>query len=58
MPSGTLFDFPTKLNRRKELEAKMGTEGFWDNQERARPIVAELKTLKATIDPVETLKTE
>jgi len=35
-PSGTLFDFPTKLARRKELEAKMGETSFWDNQESAR----------------------
>ena len=34
--SGTLFDFPAKLARRKELEAKMGETGFWDNQEAAK----------------------
>lgn len=33
----------------------MGTEGFWDNQERAKPIVTELSALKAVIDPVQTL---
>jgi len=31
----------------------MGEPGFWENQETAQPIVAELKALKATIDPVE-----
>ncbi len=31
----------------------MGEPGFWENQEAAQPIVAELKALKATIDPVE-----
>jgi peptide chain release factor 2 len=31
----------------------MGQPGFWDNQEAAQGVVAELKTLKAIIDPVE-----
>jgi peptide chain release factor 2 len=51
--SGTLFDLPAKQARRKELEAKMGEPGFWDNQEAAKGIVSELKTLKASIDPVD-----
>jgi peptide chain release factor 2 len=55
MPSGTLFDFPSKLIRRKELEDKMGQEGFWDNQERAKPVVAEMKMLKAMTEPVEAI---
>src|SRR5215211_7663802 len=51
--SGTLFDLPTKLSRRKELEAKMGEGTFWDNQDAAKSVVAEMKTLKAAADPVE-----
>lgn len=31
----------------------MGTDGFWDNQELAKPIIAESKLLKSVIDPVE-----
>lgn len=31
----------------------MGEPGFWDNQERAKGLVSELKTIKAAIDPVE-----
>jgi peptide chain release factor 2 len=50
---GTLFDLPAKQQRRKELEAKMGDTDFWDNAEAAKGIVAELKAIKATIDPVE-----
>src|SRR6266581_3071943 len=49
------LDFPTKLARRKELEAKMGQTSFWDNQESAKGVVAELKVLKAMIDPIESL---
>jgi peptide chain release factor 2 len=31
----------------------MGQPGFWDHQETAKPIVAEVKALKASIDPIE-----
>ncbi len=30
----------------------MTSEGFWNNQEKARPIVGEVKTLKALLDPL------
>ena len=30
----------------------MGDPGFWDNAEAAKGIVAELKSIKAMIDPV------
>ena len=52
MPSGTLFDLPTKQARRKELENQMGQNGFWDNQEAARGVVGEAKILKAIIEPI------
>jgi len=53
LPSGTLFDLPTKLARKKELETKMGEEGFWNNQDAAKAVVGEVKTLKAAIEPIE-----
>jgi peptide chain release factor 2 len=53
--SGTLFDFPTKLARKKELEAMMGDTDFWNDQEKAKSIVAELKIIKAVLEPVEAL---
>jgi len=34
-----------------ELEVKMSAPGFWDNQETAQQVVAELKTLKAVVSP-------
>ena len=39
--------------RLKELEAKMGEANFWDNQDTANEIIAELKRIKARIDPVQ-----
>jgi peptide chain release factor 2 len=33
----------------------MGQPGFWDNQEAAKPIIAEMKVLKAVIDPVDSI---
>jgi len=32
----------------------MGEPGFWDDQEKAQAVVAELKSIKATIDPLDT----
>jgi peptide chain release factor 2 len=33
----------------------MGEEGFWNNQEAAKPIIHELKLLKSQIDPIEAM---
>lgn len=33
----------------------MGAPDFWDSQEKAKPVVSELKTIKAQIDPLERL---
>src|SRR5256885_1177747 len=30
----------------------MGADGFWDHQELAKPVIAEMKVLKAVTDPV------
>jgi peptide chain release factor 2 len=49
---------PAKQARRKELEDKMGQSGFWDNQETAKPVIAEVKVLKAQIEPVEAVLRE
>jgi len=35
-----------------ELERKMAAPGFWDDQEAAAPIIAELKAAKAIVGPV------
>ncbi len=35
----------------KELEAKLASPGFWDNQEKARSVIQELKKARAVVDP-------
>lgn len=35
----------------KELEAKLASPGFWDNQEKARTVIQRLKNVRAIIDP-------
>ena len=46
---------PGKQSRKKELEAKMGETSFWDHQDTAKSVVAEMKILKAAIEPVEAM---
>src|SRR4051812_9985792 len=36
----------------------MGAGDFWDNQEAAKPIISELKQIKAAIDPIEAMLRE
>jgi peptide chain release factor 2 len=48
---------PTKKQRRKELEDKMGQADFWNDPEGAKSVVSEMKILKAQIEPVERLLT-
>jgi peptide chain release factor 2 len=52
-PCGTLFDLPTKKALLKQKEDLMNAPGFWDSGEAAQRTIAELKNLKALIDPVE-----
>lgn len=35
----------------KDLESKLASPGFWDNQEKAQQIIYELKKVRAVIDP-------
>ena len=44
---------PTKKNQLSQIEKQMQQPNFWDNQEKAAAVVAELKAVKAVIDPVE-----
>ena len=60
-PSGsanweTVFDVPRKGEALARIEREMSQPGFWDDQERARERVQELKQLKATVEPVQELR--
>ena len=55
MPFGILFDLPTKTSRIDELTARMERPGFWDSQESAQQVLAELKGLRAQVEPVQEL---
>src|SRR5690606_36313319 len=51
----TLFDLPGKQSRTAEINAAMSAGGFWDNQERAQELVAELRRLNLSVKPLEEL---
>ena len=51
----TLFDLGDKIERRDELAAVMEGPSFWGDQEKAKGVIAELKTLNGVIKPFEAL---
>lgn len=55
MRSGTLFDLASKRQRLNELAEKMESPSFWDQPETAQQTVAEMKALRALVEPVEEL---
>ena len=54
--SETLFDLGDKSDRRDELGRDMEAHNFWADQDRAKTIIAELKTINAVLKPFEALK--
>lgn len=52
---GGFFDLDRKRARVAELEAQQGEPGFWGNQERAKQLVDELRTLKRWVTPFDEL---
>ncbi len=53
--SGGTFDVDTKRGALEELERSMADQGFWDRPDRARDVVQQVKTLKATVEPFDRL---
>ncbi len=45
----TLFDYDRKLERLAELEEQMGEADLWDNPDKAKAVVADLKAVKAQV---------
>ncbi|MEE2938127.1 MAG: peptide chain release factor 2 [Planctomycetota bacterium] len=52
---GDSLDYPAKQEQIKLIELKMGEPGFWDDNESAQKTVAELKSLKGIVGPMEEL---
>jgi peptide chain release factor 2 len=53
--SETLFDLGDKQGRRDELDQLMTGPTFWNDQEKAKAIIQELKSLNAVLKPFEAL---
>ncbi|MEZ4584911.1 MAG: PCRF domain-containing protein [Gemmatimonadales bacterium] len=51
LSSEASFDLAAKRTRLAELEEAQMAAGFWSDQERAREVVKELKTLKGWVEP-------
>ena len=46
---------PTKTAKHGQIQQKMSSAGFWDNQESAQATVARLKALNSVLDPIQDL---
>jgi len=50
---GTVFDYDGKTKQAAAIEARMAAADFWNNQEKARETVAQLKALRGVLKPLE-----
>ena len=53
MRSGTLFDFPAKLEALAAIDQEMTAPHFWDNPEAAKATITRMKSIKSIVDPVQ-----
>ena len=53
---GGCFDIPSKKEQLKELEIAMNSPTFWNNQDKANSILAEIQSLKSAINDIDALK--
>ena len=53
--SETLFDYPAQQSQAEAIEKQMASPDFWNNQEKAQEVVAQLKAIKAITRPMEDL---
>lgn len=54
----TLFDYENKRTKLKALEGLMGEGDFWNDQDEAKKVVAQLKLIKAQTDPIKAVSEE
>ena len=53
---GGIFDLAEKEKRLKELEARMASEGFWDDHDKGQESIRESNALKLWLEPAQNLK--
>ncbi|HSR41177.1 MAG TPA: peptide chain release factor 2 [Longimicrobiales bacterium] len=46
-----MFDIPNRESRIQTLEEQMASQGFWDDPDRAREVIAEANRLKSWVEP-------
>jgi peptide chain release factor 2 len=51
----TLFDLSTKQSHRDELSAAMESQTFWNDQEQAKKVIGELKSVNGILKPFEAI---
>ncbi len=54
--SETVFDIASKQSHRTRLDEEMARPNFWDNQEKARQTIGQIKPLNALLGPYEDLQ--
>ncbi len=54
----TLFNYDKRQAKREELEKKLNAPDFWDDQTVANKVLAELKSIKVIVEPVDEAMTE
>lgn len=56
--SGGLFDLDVKLELVSDYEYKMSAPDFWDDNEKAQKVIAEMNAVKSVVDDFKTLAQE
>ena len=56
--SAILFNADQKAEKLKQLEARLAAPGFWDHPESANKVVAQLRSLKAQMDPIKKVSSD
>ena len=52
LDSETVFDCAGQQKKITAIEKQMGDPSFWNNQESAHQVIAQLKSLKVIVDPL------
>lgn len=50
---GGVFDYPKNFEKKTEFEKVMSDGAFWDDQEAAQKVIAQMKAVRAVTDPID-----